>query len=81
MPDYNVIDALFDSLKGNFVDEEVKIERRKKCDACEKQTLIVDEFGMKVKQCSVCWCLVDWATAMPGKSCPIGKWNAEENKK
>lgn len=70
--DYGVIDAIYDSFNGNFVPKEVKLERRAICEPCENNNGI---------QCTICDCIIKWATAMPGKSCPIGKWSEWKNKK
>lgn len=68
MPDYNVVDALLDSLQGNFVSDEISAARRAICDSCDKRNGAL---------CGVCNCIISWATKMPGKKCPIGKWGTQ----
>ena len=65
--DYSVVNAIVDSLSGKFADKETIASRRSICSSCE------DRNGLF---CSICNCLIDWATAMPGKSCPSGKWQS-----
>lgn len=68
--DYNVVDAIVDSMKGNFADKQTTDSRRQICESCDKKNGAF---------CSICHCWISWATAMPGKSCPIGKWQAVKN--
>lgn len=60
---YGISNALFDTLRGNFVPQEISDARLEKCKApCEYLILGTT--------CKLCGCFVDWAAKMPGKSCP-----------
>jgi len=68
--DYSVVDAIVDSLSGKFADKKVIASRKQICESCDKRNGAF---------CSICHCLISWATAMPGKSCPAGKWDSVKN--
>lgn len=70
--DYTIFNALSDALKGNFVSDEVKAKRIAICDACEHL-----KHDLGVDRCGLCNCVKEFATSMPGKSCPVKKWEAE----
>lgn len=62
--------AIIDSLKGNFVLDEVKEERLKICELCEFK---------KGTNCMKCLCFVSWKARMPKEKCPVNKWSEYDN--
>lgn len=63
-----VIDAIFETLRGNFVNKEVKLNRLAICGDCE---YLEPEFRLT---CMDCNCLIDWKTSLEKHSCPKKKW-------
>ena len=60
------LSALSETLKGNFVSEEVKKERLQKCyEPCE---------NLIGTNCKKCLCFVEWKAALSSQTCPINKW-------
>lgn len=46
-------------------------ERIKICESCDKMKVVLGY----IKQCSLCWCLLDIKARVTSESCPIDKWD------
>lgn len=59
----------------NYIKEKYKLsdERMAICNECE-------HLKKDSKKCELCGCFMEYKTMLPFAACPIGKWNAEEDK-
>lgn len=66
-----LIDAIVDTVNGDFVPESVEADRKLICRRCS--------FNRGIGTCIVCGCFVAWKVKMPQESCPKGKWDKSES--
>lgn len=60
-----VLDAIADTLKGNFVTKDEMESRRKVCASCPN-----NQTGI----CTICNCVILWKTTLKGHECPEKHW-------
>ena len=64
-----LLDAIVDTVQGNFVSEEIESQRKQICRKCA--------FNRGIGTCIKCGCFIAWKVKMPNEECPIGKWDSE----
>lgn len=67
MSDYSFIDAVKDTLKGDFSDGDISRERYSICQGCEF-------FKHATFTCGKCGCFMPAKTKLKNADCPVGKW-------
>jgi hypothetical protein len=71
----DIIEAIKETAKGNYVDEEVQKNRVKTCEECGNYTTVKI---INTRHCNECLCDIDIKTWFKKMECPMGKWNGEE---
>jgi hypothetical protein len=61
----SIIKHYTDPTYDAFVDDEVKMERLKKCEDCDQLGSVLG-----VKRCNVCWCFVNAKASLVDQDCP-----------
>lgn len=65
----NLIDAIKDTIKGNFIEKE---EKEKRIDICRAPCEFLEPI-LKLN-CTRCGCLIDWKSSLEKEKCPESKW-------
>lgn len=65
----SLIQAIIDTVQGNFVSDEARKQRMFLCNGCNNN---------RGGTCIKCGCFIKWKTMCPSEECPIGKWSKQE---
>jgi len=71
----DIVEAIKETRKGNYVSDETEKERLKICEECGNFTIVP---VIKTRHCNECLCDIDLKAMFKKMECPMGKWHGEE---